>query len=87
VKWCTEPGKGGGGESADHLMPQEGGQTEEIQVEESLEPGLFFKNLVGMVSGYSGPAKILKAFCLDSQYQKALILSANQNLDTILYPI
>jgi len=68
-------------------MTQEGGQTEEIQVEDFHEPGLFFKNQAGMVSGYSGPTKILKAFCLDSQYQKALILSTNQNRNTILYPI
>lgn len=68
-------------------MTQEGGQTEKIHVEESLEPGLFFKNQAGMVLGYSGPTKILKAFCLYSQYQEALILSTNQNLNTILYPI
>ena len=56
MKWRTEPGKGvEEGRAPGHLMTQEGGQTEEIQVEEFLEPGLFLKNQAGMVSGYSGP--------------------------------
>ena len=35
------------------IMPK-GRQTEEIRVEDPLEPDFFFKNQAGKVSGYSG---------------------------------
>jgi hypothetical protein len=35
------------------LITQEGRQTEEIRVEDPLEPEFIFKNQAGTVSGYS----------------------------------